>query len=228
MGMRKKSIHDGHRKRLKERFLVYGMDSFADHNVLELVLFFGIPRQDVNPIAHHLINQFGSLAGVLDAPIEELMKIEGISWNVAILLKMIPQLSRRYQISLTGKNCVLDSAQRAGDYLMPWFSSEREEAVYMICLDAKRKVLNCGCLCHGGLNAASVDVRRIVERALRHNASGVILAHNHPSGVALPSYTDIDTTRKIAAALQTVHVDLIDHIVLADDDFVSMAESNAF
>ena len=222
------SVHDGHRSRMKNRFLEHGLDSFDDHNVLELLLFYAIPRGDVNPPAHELIKTFGSLAAVFDAPLDELVKVSGIGENTALLIKTIPQISRRYMISRTSSANILNSTQNAGNYLMQFFYGERDEVVYMACLDAKCKVINCKLIFRGSVNSANISVRKLVENALLYNATSVIIAHNHTSGIALPSQEDLSTTRKIADALRAVDINLHDHIIVADDDYVSLADNGVF
>nr|WP_084233557.1 DNA repair protein RadC [Papillibacter cinnamivorans] len=218
-------MHDGHRQRMKRRFLGTGMDSFEDHNVLEILLFYSIPQKDTNPLAHELITRFGSLEGVFDAPAEELMKVPGVGENTAALIKLIPQVYRRYMISKTGSGAILNSSEKAGVFLLPRFAAERDEVVYLVCLDAKCKVLSCRLMFRGSVNSAHVSVRKIVEAALTNNSTSVILAHNHPSGIALPSEEDNLTTLRIQAALEAVGIELADHIVVADDDFVSIADN---
>jgi len=222
------SVHDGHRERLKEQFSEHGLGAMPDHNVLELLLFYAIPRGDVNPLAHDLVDRFGSLAAVFDAPIEKLMSVPGVGENTARLIKLIPQVSRRYLISRAKYDGILSSPAAAGRYLLPYFYAERDEVVYLVCLDGKRQVLACRCLFRGSVNSANVSVRKLVETALSCNAASVILAHNHPSGIAVPSREDEATTRRIMAALDAVEIELADHIVVADDDFVSMADSGFF
>ena len=224
----KMSVHDGHRERMKKRFIEHGLENFDDHNVLELLLFYALPRADVNPIAHKLLEKFGSLAAVFDAPAEELARVSGISANTALFIKLIPQVSRRYLMSRTRFEDILDSTEKAGRYLLPHFFAERDEIVYMICLDAKCKVLNCKLLFRGSVNSANVSIRKIVENALLYNSTSVIIAHNHTSGIALPSHEDKITTRRIENALRAVDVVLADHIIVADDDFVSMADNGFF
>ena len=221
-------VHDGHRRRLKKRFSEHGMDNFADHEALELLLFYAIPQGDLNPLAHTLIQRLGSLAAVFDASAGELKKIPGVGENTATLIKLIPQIARRYMISKSGFDNILNSTKRAGEYLIPRFFSERDEVVYMISLDAKCKVLNCQLMFRGSVNSTGVNVRKIVEAALLYNATGVIIAHNHTSGIALPSNEDTMTTRRIEAALMGVGIALQDHIIVADNDFVSMADNGFF
>jgi DNA repair protein RadC len=222
------NIHDGHRDRMKRRFLEHGLENFDDHSVLELMLFYALPRGDVNPVAHQLMEKFGSLAAVFDAPAEALTAVPGIGENTAVFIKLLPQIGRRYMMSRSSFDDILDSTKKAGAYLVPYFFAERDEVVYMACLDAKCKVLNCRLLFRGSVNAASVSIRKIVENALQYNSTSVILAHNHTSGIALPSPEDFETTRRVEAALRAVDITLTDHIVVADDDFVSMADTGFF
>ena len=219
------SIHKDHRKHMRERFLREGLDSFTEVQVLELLLFYSIPRVDTNPIAHGLINHFGSLAQVLEAPVEELEKVDGIGPNAALLLSLITAVARAYAVNRTEKQKILRTIDECGEYLKSFFIGRRTEMVYLLCLDAKCKVLGCRQVGEGSVNSANVPIRRIVELALGLNASSVVLAHNHPSGVALPSGEDVSTTRRVAAALSTVDIPLVDHIIVADDDFVSLAAS---
>ena len=217
--------HTGHRQRMRERFITQGLDGFAPHEVLELILFYAIPRQNVNPLAHRLIDHFGSLHGVLEAPVEELEKVEGIGPNAALLLSLITAVARVYAVNRTEKQKILRTIEDCGEYLKSFFIGRRSEMVYLLCLDAKCKVLGCREIGEGSVNSANVPIRRIVETALGLNATSVVLAHNHPSGIALPSGEDVLTTHRVAAALSTVDIVLVDHIVVADDDYVSMVQS---
>lgn len=219
------SIHKEHRKRLKERFRKDGLDGFNSVQVLELLLFYVIPRRDTNPIAHELINRFGSLTQVLEAPVEELMKVDGIGPEAAQFLSLIPAAGRRYLVDKTMQSKVLKTIDQCGAYLLPYFFGRKVETVFLLCLDAKCKVLCCREVGEGSVNSAGISIRKIVETALGANATAVVLAHNHPSGVAIPSMEDYQTTQRIAAALQAVEVHLVDHIVVADDDYVSMVMS---
>lgn len=222
------SIHDGHRQRMKERFLREGLDHFSDIQVLELLLFYCIPRQDTNLIAHGLLQRFGSLSQVLEAPVEELCKVPGIGPNAAVLLSMVLPINRAYERDRAENVRILPRVEDCGAYLVPYFHGRRNETVFLLCLDAKCKVLGCREMGEGSVNSAGVPVRRIVETALGMNASTVVLAHNHPSGLALPSGEDVQSTYRVAAALNAVDIALADHIVVADGDHVSMAQSGLY
>ncbi len=223
--MEKTDLHKDHRKRLKQRFLEEGLDNFTNYQVLEMLLFYAIPRQDTNPLAHNLIKHFGSLPRVLEADVNELKKVPGIGEHAAILLALVTELCRFYQVQCAQNVEVLTTLDACGAYLVPRFFGRTKETVFLLCLDAKCKVLCCKEVGEGSVNAASISVRKVVELALATNATTVVLAHNHPSGVALPSNEDIQTTRRIAAALAAVEVHLADHIVVADGDYVSMVQS---
>ncbi len=222
------AMHDGHRQRVKERFLQEGLDNFSEVQALELLLFYCIPRQDTNPIAHGLLDRFGSFAQVLEAPVEELAKVPGMGANAAAFLGLITQAGRYYQVSRTMQSKILTTIDQCGAYLCPFFIGRRNETVFLLCLDAKCKVLCCKEIGEGSVNSAGVPIRRIVETALAANASTVVLAHNHPSGLALPSAEDVATTRRLAMALDAVEIALIDHIIVAEDDFVSLAQSGYY
>ena len=218
-------MHDGHRNRLKERFLKEGLDGFSEIQVLELVLFYCIPRKDTNPIAHALLEHFGGLSQVLEAPVEELKRIPGMGESSAAFLRLITETGRYYMVHRSTQASVLPTLEQCAEYMVPFFFGRRLETIFLLCLDAKCKVLCCKEVGEGSVNSAGISVRRIVETALGANASSVVLAHNHPSGVALPSGEDIQTTRRIAMALSAVEITLVDHIVVADEDYVSMAQS---
>lgn len=227
--MSNSSIHDGHRDRLKTRFRNEGLDNFTDVQVLELMLFYCIPRQDTNDLAHRLMNQFGSLSQVLETSPEELKKVPGIGENAATFLNLIPAVARYYGVDRSNReDKPLRTINECGAYLKERFMGHSNETVYLLCLDAKCKPLCCPKIGEGGVNSAGIPIRRVVEAALGANATSVILAHNHPSGLALPSHEDIMTTRRVAAALDAVEVRLADHIVVADDDFTSMLQSGYY
>ena len=223
--MEKNSTHKGHRERLKQRFLESGLDDFTDIQALELLLFYAIPQKDTNPLAHRLLDRFGSLSQVLEANVEDLKKVPGISSHAATLLVLIPQIARFYQVDCAQRVERLNSLDACGAYLVPFFFGRSTETVFLLCLDAKCKVLCCKEVGQGSVNSASISIRRIVELALSANATSVVLAHNHPSGVAVPSVEDVQTTRRVSAALKALEIHLADHIVVADGDYVSMVQS---
>ena len=210
---------------MKQRFLRYGLSGFDDHNILELLLFYALPRRDTNLIAHRLLDTFGSIDGVFEASPEALMNVEGVGENAAVLLHLVPEAARRYRIAKETPGTILGSVDDAGRYLVPLFMNARGETLYLICLDPKRRVISCSMLGSGGPTFVSINVRQIAETALMQNAASVILAHNHPNGFALPSAEDRAVTTQILNALRVLNIELVDHIIVAGEDFVSMAES---
>ncbi len=217
-------IHDGHRARKKEQFLRMGLDSFADHEALELLLFYAIPRKDTNPIAHALLRKFGSLDGVLHASVEQLQQVEGVGESAAVLLTLLPALMSR-SMRAPVKEKILNSVESSGKFFLKLLANERREILYQACLDAKGKLIVCKKLSEGDADSAAFSVRQVVENALLADASMVVLAHNHTSGVALPSESDQIVTRRVKLALKAVDIDLMDHVIVSDGDYVSMAQS---
>lgn len=222
------SIHDGHRKRLKDRFRKEGLDSFDDLYVLELLLFYCFPRKDTNLIAHRLLDRFGSLAGVLDASPKELESIEDVGESTTMFLSLLKAVWRRYEVEQAAGQVPLRTISQCGAYIRPHFIGRTNESIFLLCLDAKCKAICCRLVGEGSINSASVSIRKIVETALNSNATSVILAHNHPSGLAIPSPEDIQTTQRLAVALAAVEIILADHLVFADEEFVSMVQSGKY
>ena len=217
-------LHDGHRQRVKRRFLAVGAEGMDDHQLLELLLFYAVPRQDTNETAHRLLKHFGSLQNVLHAAPEELTAVEGVGENAAVLLRLTGDIALRARCASLPQK-VLNSPDRTGAYFMELLAGQKRELLYQVCLDGKGKLLTCRCIAKGTVSASAVHVRQVVENALYAGASTIILAHNHPSGVALPSDADVLVTHRIQEALAPLGIRLADHIIVADDDYVSMAES---
>lgn len=219
--------HEGHRARMKRRFLRYGLDNFDDHNVLELLLFYAIPRLDTNVPAHRLMDTFGSLGGVFSATPEELMSVEGVGENAATLIRLVAESARRYLMFTPGKEVILDSVKKVGAYFVPRFLNCRNEVMYMVCLDPNNRVIDCSVLQEGDMEQVRVDMRKLMTMALTKNADKVILAHNHLNGLPLPSQTDRETTRYIYEMLRKVNVELLDHMIVAKGEYLSMAATGA-
>lgn len=222
MAEKEKSIHAGHRERIRERLRTAGLSTFSEHEVLELLLTYAIPQRDVNPLAHELIAAFGSLSAVLNADENELLRVKGMGRNAALLLTMMPQLMRYYQMNALGERPVITALDDARAYCAPLFFGVDEEQIYMVCLDQAGHVLHRSLLHTGTVDQVALHPRTVVETAIRHNAYSVILAHNHPSGVAAPSQPDIDVTKKITSALFYIGIQLVDHMIFAGREVYSM------
>ena len=227
MAERKKAIHTGHRGRVKEEFLTRGIEGWPDHRVLELILFYAIPQGDVNALAHELIDRFGSLSGVLDALPEELMKVKGMGEHSAVMLKLFPAVTGRYLAGRAAPGTIVHTVEEAGYVLAPYFYGARNEMVYVLCLDSKEKVLGVRKISEGNNNNSDVTLRRVAEECLALRAAFCYLAHNHPDSTALPSPADMNTTAVVRTTLEPLGVRLVDHLVFADGDLVSVRETAA-
>lgn len=222
------NIHANHRRRIREKYIEHGLDVFADHEVLELILTFAIPRVDVNPAAHALLKHFGSLSAVLGASVGELCEVDGIGESAAVLISLFNPVYRRAEISRADAPETVRGVVSAGALLGRYYIGLRDETVYAMALDAHMHVLRIKQLFRGTFNTAQINVQKVLELAISTGAAAMIIAHNHPGGFALPSDEDLETTHKLEAALDAVGVSLIDHLIFADDgDFVSLADSNA-
>lgn len=217
--------HTGHRKRVKAEFAARGLVGWPDHRVLELLLFYAIPQGNVNGLAHELMERFGSLSGVMDASMDELCRVKGVSEHTATLLRMIPALGGRYLADRSAPGRIINSVAEAADVLAPYFYGARNEMVYILCLDGKRKMLGVRKVSEGSIHASDINIRRVTEEASGLRAAGIYLAHNHISNLAFPSAADWQATDVIRSALSGVGLELIDHLVFVDGDVVSLNQS---
>lgn len=221
------NIHAGHRQRLRNRFIENGLDSFEDHNALELFLFYAIPNRDVNGLAHDLINEFGSLSAVFDASFEDLCKVTGISEYSATLIKLLPALAGRYeQGKVSADSIIFDSPEKIADYMSGIYFGKTNEELYMVCLDSACHLLKCVKLGSGEIDKVSVSYRSIAEKALALKAVNVILVHNHVSGIVAPSSQDVIFTSNVVSAMSNIGIRISDHIIMGNGkDFFSMRQS---
>lgn len=219
------AIQDGHRQRVKNRFRKEGLENFEERYVLELLLFYCIPRKDTKELACQLLEHFGSIVGVLEATAEELEAVPGAGEGVATFLSLLSQVQRYYQDKkIQQQTQLLDTVEKCIEYLRPCFMGKRSEVVYVLCLDGKCKLLARKMVGEGSLNSVNVSVRKIIEIAISCGAHSVILAHNHPGGMALPTHDDVQATHHIADALAMAEIELADHIIFTEDNRVSLAQ----
>lgn len=221
-------IHSGHRERMKKRFLETGLNGFDDVNVLELLLFYAIPRQDTNPVAHALLERFGSVHGVFEATVDDLKTVKGVGENAAILLHLIPQVCKRYMFSKKKRNEIITSLDDLYRYILPLFAFDAEEFLYMLCLDSGNRVLDCSQISQGAVDTVNVNSRKILEVAVARHASKIVLAHNHPSGILTPSYADIEISKRLESALKVFEIELMDHVIVGDGECISMRREGCF
>lgn len=216
----KENIHSGHRKRMKERFARDGGKGFADHELLELLLFYVMPRCDTNDLAHRLIEECGSLIGVMESDPTVLCEVTGIKENGALFLKAISELASRYTekklYDPEDTSRIFDTPEKIASYMMPRYMSLTSERVYMLLFDNAMKLLDCHHVCDGTVGKVEIPVRVIVEQTVKKNAAGVILTHNHPNGLAVPSKEDVYATKRLEEALRLVEIPLIEHFIFTE------------
>jgi len=220
--LNQQQLHKGHRERLRERYLREGLDNFEDHQVLELLLFQAIPRLDTNPIAHRLMQRFGSFSAVLEADPKDLAAVEGVGAKAAAFLSMIPKVTRRYFLDrIKHARKPLNTSEAAAEYLVPLMAGRSEEVFYVICLDSQLRILYPALISEGTVKDAYVHPRHVVEAAVRHKAASVILAHNHPAGSVRPSHHDHGITKRLVQALGGIDIKVVDHVIVAGEQFYS-------
>ncbi len=219
------SIHDGHRARMKQRFLQNGLDVFEPHQVLEMLLFYVIPRRDTNPIAHALLEKFGSLSDVLDADYEHLRQVQGISKQAALFLSFCGDLVGQYMESKVSDECIFHNSKELSKFLQAKFFNETTEKLRLICLNNRGKLLNCSVISEGTVNTTNVNLRLIIQTVVNYPTTAVVLAHNHPGGVAIPSAEDLESTLQVKLALNSLGIRLVDHMIFSQDDYISLRET---
>ncbi len=224
MDINTNNVHDGHRQRMRNRFIETGFKGFEPHQIIEMLLFYACPRKDTNELAHMLIKKFGSLAGIFDASVQDLMSVNGISENAAVLFKMIPKCVPLYFESKT-EDEVYDNTDKLKELFRPWFVGVSREEFRIACFDNNLKLINNRLASDGGPSASAVDMRKLVEIVMLDNTSLIAIAHNHPSGFPIPSKDDIMVTRIINTTMKTIGVTLLDHIIVGANQVVSMKES---
>lgn len=219
-----KQIHAGHRQRMHERVQKYGLESLAEHEMLEYLLYFTITRRDTNPIAHALLERFGDFAGVLEADEEELCLVEGMGPASARFLHLLPQVSACYHRSLTRDRRRLQTVEQMGEYLMARFRGTVRERVLLVCLDRQRRITCTSWLGSGTADMVELPIREAIAQAVRLKAHWVVLCHNHPSGSVLPSREDIEATAELARGMYVVGVELLDHIIVTETEYLSLRQ----
>ena len=220
-------VHEGHRERMRERFFQHGLETFNEIEALEMLLYYAIPRKDTNPLAHALLDRFGSLDYVLSASEEELCEVPGISERTAALLMMVPQITQLSEVNRSNRIKDVTRTEDAVNFLIPRFRNQRREILLLLCLNSQKQITHVEVMNKGAVNYVTFDPRRVVEVALKRQAVSVIIAHNHPDGPALPSKEDDSATSQVYRALNTVGINLYDHIIIAGEDYASYRRSGA-
>ena len=217
-------MHEGHRDRLKNKFLNNGIDGFEPHEILELALFYAIPRKDTNELAHRLLSHFGNFTAVLEAPVNCLTKIDGIGKSAAIFLKLIPCLSRIYYESKCSCGEKIPTLSELRKSICTKFIGRTSEVFMLFVMDAKGKLICEQVISTGNANAVNINMKKVIEIITSHNAASVIVAHNHPSGIALTSRSDLISTKKLSTIFSSMGIAFLDHIIVCEDEYVSLKE----
>ena len=211
-----KEPHKNHRKRMQDRALKEGFSSFSDFQLLEYALFFSRPRIDTNPLAHELMEEFGSIKGILEARVGEICRVDGVGPTSALFFQMLTELMRRYERDMQEKTFLYNSIQSVATYLNSYFVGINVERLYAMFFNNRMKLIDFVLISEGNVNCTEASLRKISEHALNKNATSVILAHNHPQGVAYPSQADIGATSTVENFLNTINVTLVEHLIFND------------
>ncbi len=225
---KKVNIHKGHRDKIKKRYYESGLKGMPDHNVLEFLLFFGIPQKDTNPIAHELINKFGSFSGVLEAKMSDLLSVKGMTENAACLLTMLLPTYKRYVNSLHKRKRKFETTEEIVEFLRPLYLDTQNERVYVLCFDSQERLIACRAMSDGTEASAYFDCKMMASIILEVKAKKVIISHNHPNGSLRPSNDDVAVTETMREFLSYLNVQLLDHIIITDKSYFSMAHSSAY
>ena len=221
----KESIHKGHRARLRHRVEKESLANFEEHQVLEYILTYVIPQKDTNPLAHTLINTFGSIDKVLEAKVEDLEKVDGVGHITAMFLNSYLGVLYHYEKAKQKDDIVLDTPKKASDYCKSLLKNSKQEEIYLSCLDAQYKVLHTAIIKTGDETKINVSPRQILDSVLRNNASNIIMCHNHPKGTPNPSSEDIKFTRDLSLILMLNDTKLLDHIIISPNGYFSFRAS---
>lgn len=216
---KKKALHNKHRERLRNRLKTEGPDHFEDHQLLEALLFFAIPRKDTNDTAHSLIEQTGSLSAVFAADADQLRRVDGVGEHSVALIKLVNGIMRRIAASEVNPRASYSKCSKLAKYFANLFVGLSHERAYLMMLDNSYRMLDCIHVCDGTINALPVLTGRMIEKSLLKQASMVVFAHNHPGGVALPSPEDIETTNHLMAAFDLVGIHMLEHIIISGDKY---------
>ena len=212
----KESVHKGHRERERLRFMKRGFDGWPEHSVLEFILFHGLAQGDTNETAHRLMKHFGSFAAVLDAHIDELLAVKGIGPCCAALIKTYTEVFRVYESDKVSKRRCFDSIEEAANHIRPRFIGLKHEILVIMCFDSSMRLMNVSEISKGTVMATEINIRKILEISLRHSTAQIILAHNHPDNIILPSMDDLTGTKVIAKTLREANIRIVEHLIFGN------------
>lgn len=222
---KKENIHSGHRENLRKAFLEGGVDNMADHVLLELILSMGVPQRDTNAMAHELINSFGSFSKVFRADYEDLLKVKYMTKNAACLIKLLLPTYKRYHQDVRKRDDAFSGSKDIVSYVTPLFEGSYKEKVFLLCFDHSARLIRCCEMSEGDVDYANVLFRDIAKVILETKTRDVVLVHNHPYTISIPSRKDVELTMELYSFLTKLKVNFIDHIIIADGGYTSMRET---
>lgn len=212
----------GHRRRLRERFHAVGRRGLADHEMLELLLSYAVPRRDTKPLAKALLRSFGSFSAVLDQPPEKIEAVAGIGPDSSVLVKLVRSCVERYFERRVMKARRIGSADDIARFVRAHLSPEQRECVMLLCLNDENRLIHYATVAEGTANRVALYPREVVREALLHNATGLILVHNHPACGAAPSEHDHRMTKRIQELAAQLEIRFLDHLVVGQDRTFSL------
>ena len=217
-----KPRHSGHRQRMRERVLHSGTESLADHELLEMLLYYVMPRGNTNEQAHTLLETYRTLPDLMDSDPEMLRHVQGLGESSVVFFMLLREMIRRYDRGEKHVRPVLRNEEDCGAYFVELLAQEPVECLYLVCLDARNRVTATVPLARGNAESSTVELSALAEAAVRFRAKRIVLAHNHPGGTTTPSMEDLETTRVVAEALAPLGIRLLDHIIVAGDNYLSL------
>ncbi len=218
----KENLHSKHRQRVKNKFLKHGFENFTDHEILEFLLFYSIPRVDTNEQAHRLLQKFGSISRVLEAPVGELTTVDGIGLQSAILISSLKEFFKVYSTDCFSNMKTIDSYEEGGEYCTALFAGSVNEYVSIICLDAANRVIETATLFEGSCNSTSINIKQLISIVVKNRAASIIMAHNHPGGVCIPSTEDLNVTSIVKKALSLLDISLKEHYIISGKNYIGL------
>ena len=220
------NLHAGHRTRLMNKIIQHGFDGVAEHEVLEAVLYVCYRQADTNEVAHELLRKFGSLHNVCAASLEELTKVKYVGPNTAAYLKMLPEFVKAYQVSCFDEKHIFGSIEEIARYCVSLQIGNIDEVVYLLCLDAKQNLIKLAKIAEGTPGSVYLEPRRVLEEVTHTTTAKAVLCHNHPGGTLFPSQKDFDVTSRVKMLLGAIGIELLDHIIVVKDKYISFRNEN--
>ena len=215
--MAERNIHSGHRKRVKANVIKNGFSQLEEHKLLELMLFYSIPREDTNELAHKLINHFGSFEDVFKANVDQLKRVDGVGENTAVMIAAMGETFSRISKAKPPKKRTYKNTEDLKELAVSLLQGEKNEKVYLICFDAKKFLKRYTVISEGDEVSSEINMKEVIKNLVDSDSSIAVLAHNHPISSAEPSAFDVDSTRMVCVTLRKIGYALADHIIVGEN-----------